>query len=110
MTAPAIGTFLRPVAATPRCYCERVDAVTREAYYDETELHEFVRCTRFGLDESGTPIADGHQTKRHLRDLVAVRPGVWREPRAKHWYGDTLYWREIHVPGQQLGLFSEVAA
>lgn len=96
MSAPTVGTFVRPVG---RCYCLRIDRV---AHVEDFEVWE---CTRFGLAEDRlSPCDDGGPNCRtYLSNLDAVAPNVWRQ-RSNDWSGPR-YWRAMRPRGQQLDLW-----
>lgn len=103
MTAPAIGTFVRPVGGYGYCL-KVVNVIPADRDGDEQW-----QCRRYGMaDDRRTIIEDGHQHMAYINNLREIAPGIWKD----EWICDTprwlccpLYYRMMDVPGQQMGLF-----
>lgn len=101
MSAPELGSFIRPVGSFAYCF-ELVRIVPRDEEGDEQW-----QLRRWGLKD-GAPVKDGHQSMSYLNGLKRVLPGVWKD----EWKFDTprwsccpLYYRLMPSPGPQRGLF-----
>lgn len=98
MSAPAIGTFIRPVGNYSYCY-----EVIRVIDEDHTSSEQWW-CKRFGKSSDHQPVKDGHHDIHYLDGLKEVMPGVYRD----EWKADTprwsccpLYYKKISPKGQQ---------
>lgn len=99
MSAPAIGTFIRPVGQM-YAYCYEVVKVLQA---DKGFLEQWT-CKRWGMDDNHQPVKDGHQDTRYLSSLKEVLPGVWRdvwEHTTPRWGCCPLYYRKMTPKGQQ---------
>lgn len=102
---PTPGTFVKPVGLTGYAYCMRIDGVRLVEGYDEGDLIPNWSTTRFGLTDGGQPLADGHQSKGGITNVVRVAPGVWRRPSLAGGFMHPEYYREM-TPRGQLDLFA----
>ena len=103
MTAPAIGTYIRPVGRS-YAYALRVVKVLPE----DDEGPEQWHCERWGLRD-GQPFNDGRAgDKSYLSGMKEVLPNVWRdewEAATPRWACCPLYYRGIDAPHGQKELF-----
>ncbi|OWQ92013.1 hypothetical protein CDN99_06555 [Roseateles aquatilis] len=101
MTAPAIGTFLRPVGHIGFCYCYRLDRVLEPHMCWWGPEERVWVCSRFDLDrENDEPVAKHVEDRHQITEPVLVAPGVWRARDEDPWDLDPLYWREMGQRGQ----------
>jgi hypothetical protein len=101
MTAPAYGTFIRPVGVFGYCL-----EVVRVVAADD-ESGEQWQCRRYGMDEQRQPFKDGHSDMHYMNNLKQIAPGVWKDEwpfDTPRWMCCPLYYRRIDVAGQ-MGLF-----
>lgn len=99
MSAPAIGTYIRPVGRV-YAYCLQVVKVVP---YDDGSQEQW-HLMRWGMDDNHQPVADGHQNTSYLSGLTQVAPGVWRdvwEHATPRWDCCPLYYRKLSPKGQQ---------
>lgn len=86
MTAPAPGSFIRPVGTRAYGYLYQV----LEVHPEDHDGPECIVCKHYGIDAQGRPVIIRHADGLHyLGGFVQVRPGVWRDP----WDCDTPRWR-----------------
>ena len=97
MSAPPIGTFVKPVGRFGYAYClEIMKVVTYEAWTGECVQWQ---CKRWGMKD-GQPFNDGHLScGTIISGAKPVAPNVWRDS-SDDWCGPT-YWRKIETKGQQ---------
>ena len=99
MSAPAIGTFIRPVGST-YSYCFEVVKVIAKDKEGPEQWH----CKRWGKSAEHQPMADGHHDIHYLNNLQEVLPGVWRGewlPDTPRWGCCPLYYKKVETKGQQ---------
>ena len=102
MSAPTIGTFIRPVPKAGYCF-EIIKVVP-----GDNEGEEQWWCKHYGCDENGQPFKDGRQDIHYLSGLKKVATGVWKDEwefETPRWSCCPLYYRRLEVACQQMGLF-----
>ena len=104
---PALGTYMRPVGLIRYAYCGRLERIAgpQRGEWDADDWTQW-QMRRFGLDERGEPLEDGHQNMIYVSNLHPVARGVWREDGDCSEYGP-VYWREMGQRGQ-LSLFDDM--
>ena len=103
MTAPALGTYVRPVGEIRYAYCYRVVKVLHLDGADR----QYWECERWGMHD-GQPFNDGNRRMSYLRDILEVVPGVWKDEwtgAGERWFGIPLYFKRIDVDLVQKELF-----
>ena len=101
---PPPGAWLRPIG---RLYGYCLKVLCAHPSDSARSSLAVLECERWGRDDSGLPLRDGHQHITWERGLQQVLPGVWRDTSSARW-GSPRYYRLMPpaMPRGQIDLFA----